>query len=88
MEIAYFSFAHLTLCYVVPLFVIIVSYVLVCYRIWRRYQIPNTNDEPSDELERRVHHQLKRTKVLALRMVSIVVAVFAFYFSILLLIIL
>jgi hypothetical protein len=78
MEIAYFSFAHLTLCYVVPLLVIIVSYVLVGYRIWRRHQIPNTNDEPSSvELERRVHPLLQRTKVRALRMVAIVVAAFA-----------
>ena len=73
MEIAYFALTHLTLCYVVPLLVIVVSYVLVGHRIWKRQIL---GSHPSDEVERQAR-QLQQTKLRALRMVAIVVAAFA-----------
>ena len=73
MEVAYFSVTHLTLCYVVPLLIIIVSYALVCHRIWRR-EIPGS--QLSEEVERQTH-QLHKSKLRALRVVAVVVVAFA-----------
>ena len=68
MSFAYFALTHLTLCYVVPLLVIVVSYVLVGHRIWRRQIL---GSHPSDEVERQAR-QLQQTKLRALRMVAMI----------------
>ena len=76
MDVAYFSVARLTLCYIAPLLVIVVCYALVCHRIWK-HQIPGS--QLSDEVEvQRQTRQFQRTKLRALRMVGFVVAAFAF----------
>ena len=73
MEVAYFSFAHLTLCYVVPLLVIVVSYAFVGHRIWKRQIL---GSHPSDEVNRQAR-LLQQSKLRALRMVAVVVGAFA-----------
>lgn len=73
MEVVYFSVVHLILCYVVPLLIIVISYVLVGHRIWRRQIL---GSYPLDEVERQAR-QLQQKKLRALRMVAIVVAAFA-----------
>jgi len=75
MGFTYFFLIHLTLCYIVPLLVIVVSYVLVGYHIWRR-QIRSSYPSADDEVDRQAR-QLQQTKLRALRMVAIVVAAFA-----------
>lgn len=73
MEIVYYSVARLTLCYIVPLLVIVICYAFVCHRIWK-HQIPGSH--LSDEVERHTR-QLQRMKLRALRMVGVVVTAFA-----------
>ena len=73
MSFAYFALTHLTLCYVVPLLVIAVSYVLVGHQIWERKIL---GSHPSDEVERQTR-LLQQSKLRALRMVAVVVGAFA-----------
>ena len=75
MEAVYFFVAHLTLCYIIPLFSIILSYVLVSYRICIRL-IPG-GSQLSVEVEGHTR-QMRSAKIRSLRMVAIVVAAFAF----------
>lgn len=93
----YFAVAHLTICYVGPLVIIVLCYAMICKRIWHR-QIPGSNAIDLEPRHRRYHanchhhhncrrHRyyygtegqlnLQRAKIRALRMLAIVVAVFA-----------
>ena len=73
MEATFFFVAHLLLCYVVPLFIIVVSYALVGRGIWRR-EVPSFH--LSDEVQARVF-QLQQSKYRALWVIAVVVAAFA-----------
>ena len=70
----YFVVAHLSLCYIVPLVVIVACYALVCKRVWYR-KIPSEIISISPELyhPRRFH----KSKLRAMRMLAVVVAAFA-----------
>ena len=74
MGFIYFVVTHLTLCYIVPLLIIIVSYGFICHRIWKRQML---GSQPTNEVDERAR-QLERSKFRGLRMIAAVVAAFAF----------
>ena len=74
MEAVYFFVAHLLLCYIVPLFVIVVSYAVVGRCICRR-EMP-ISLQLSEEVKARVC-QLQQSKYRALWMIAVVVGAFA-----------
>ena len=82
MEMAYFISIQLSLCYLIPLLIIVICYVLVCHRIWRR-QIPGSSHSHRSNccdggMAHRRTRKLQQSKLRALRMVAVVVAAFAF----------
>lgn len=78
----YFIVAHLILCYIAPLMTIALCYAMICRRIWSR-EIPGcagsstppklTGENQGD----RGRNNLHQAKIRALRMLAVVVAVFA-----------
>ena len=70
----YFVVAHLSLCYVVPLVVVVACYALIFQRVWYR-KIPSevVSSSPDFHLPQRLH----QSKLRALRMLAAVVTAFA-----------
>lgn len=78
MEFFYFLVAHFAISYVGPLLVILVSYVLVFHRIWRR-QIPSVSP-PIETSSHSAKQSLYTSKMQALRMLAAVVVFFILSF--------